>query len=127
MAVPVLFINCNVSDFIGDIIFLRKLYETRTRKTLHCLLGQTVYIAQTGKGKPVVRCSAVVSDCVEIRTRSEWNRYKHLLCIPDGSKYDWQPDTKAKYLYKLDSVKELEPFPAPEGKRHGRIWMEVEL
>ena len=44
--------------------------------------------------------------------------------IREGSKYDWNPDTKSKYIYILSGTYPVEPFTPPEGIRHGRVWME---
>ena len=124
---PVVFINCKEQPFVDQIICGRKWYETRTRNTLGGLTNRRVFLAETGHGVPVVKCSAVLHDAVEVRTERQWNFYfKPLTCIPVGSKYDWKPDTKVKYCYYLSDVEPVKPWFVPDGKRHGRVWREVE-
>lgn len=122
---PVIFINCDASPFLDDIISLRKPWETRTRNTLRALIGQRVLLAETGrKHRPLVRCSAVLGEPLVIYSWEEWEKYRSSCCIPAGSRYDWQPTTKAKYLYPLYDVTSCSPFTPPEGVRHGYVWME---
>ena len=123
---PVIFINCREDLFIDKILDGRKWYETRTSNTLGQFFGRRVYLAETGHGKPIVKCSAVIHTPIEVTSKKEWeNSYRDLACITEGSKYDWKQDTKIKYCYYLDEVKPVFPF-IPEGKRHGRVWMEYE-
>lgn len=123
---PAIFINCRHEPFIDDIMSFLKQYETRTRNTLGRFLGQKVYLAQTGSGAPVVRCSAVIDEIVKVTTREQWEDYLELSWVPVGSKYDWKDDTKVKWLYHLSEVRPLKPFRLTAGRRHGRVWMEVE-
>lgn len=125
-AFPVLFINCDGVPFMDKIITLTKSFETRSRNTLRRFEGQTVYLAETGKGHPpVVRCTASVGSAVDVRSRSAWDRLRSVTCVPAESKYDWKEDTKVKYLYPLFDVRPVSvPF-IPSGIRHGRVWMEV--
>ena len=62
--IPVLFINCSGEPFVDWIIDGLKQFETRTRNTLKTLLswalGRRILIAETGHGRPLVRCSAVI-------------------------------------------------------------------
>lgn len=125
--IPVVFINCRRHPFVDDIIDGRKLYETRTRNTLRNLIGHRILIAETGHGKPVVRCSAVISEIIEVYTREAWNKYIRSACIKPGSEYDWQPEAKKKVLYRLTGVVACHPFTPPENTRHGRVWMEYDL
>ena len=124
---PVIFINCKEYPFIDQIISGRKWYETRTKDTLSRFAGQRVYLAETGKGHPVVKCSAVLHSPIKVVTAKEWEfLYRNLSAIPNGCKYDWQPITTAKYCYYIDSIRPIQPAFVPEGKRHGRVWMEWE-
>jgi hypothetical protein len=50
--------------------------------------------------------------------------YREKTRVPEGGKHDWTDSTKQKYLYRILDVQRLDPFPAPEGRRHGRVWME---
>ena len=88
------------------------------------LVGQRVYLAETGhRGRPLVRCSAVIQDVLVIRSRKGWNQARALHRVPRGSTYDWHPWTKVKYLYTLSDIQTVDPFTAPEGFRHGRVYM----
>ena len=126
LKLPIVFINCDSVPFIDRIMSLNKTFETRSRNTLRRFEGQTVYLAETGKGHPpVVRCTASVGSAVDVRSRSAWDRLRSVTCVPTESKYDWKDDTKVKYLYPLFNVRPVSvPF-IPSGIRHGRIWMEV--
>ena len=123
--IPIVFINCSRFPFIAWIMQHLKLYETRTRNTLGSLIGQRVYLAETGKGHPVIRCSAVISSVIECRSQWAWiHWYRHCSKIKPGSQYDWKPETKVKWLYELTDVQEVAPFTPPKDVRHGRVWME---
>ena len=122
--VPVVFINCSLFPFLTWIISGRKQYETRTRNTLRSLVGQRVFLAETGRGRPVIRASAVIQSVVVVRSRKEWKALRKAHRVPAGSAFDWKPWTKCKYLYELADVAPVSPFTPPEGVRHGRVWME---
>ena len=123
----VIFINCKKEPFVDDIICYLKEYETRNRNTLGRFLGERILIAETGKGAPLVKCSAVIDECIEVYTREQWDEYLELTWVPIGSSYDWQPDTKKKVLYHLSDIRQVTPFRLPySAKRHGRVWAEYE-
>ena len=123
--IPVVFINCSRFPFLFWIMAGMKLYETRTRNTLRALVGQQVYLAMTGKGKPVVMCSVIIGDPIVTKSRSAFAAFRKACCISYRSQFDWKHGTKAKYLYPLLDVQPvLDPFTPPEGVRHGRVWME---
>lgn len=122
---PVIFINCKEEPFVDDIISYLKQYETRNRNTLSRFLGERILIAETGKGAPLVKCSAVIDEYIEVYTREQWDKYLELTWVPIGSSYDWQPDTKKKVLYHLSNIQTVTPFRLPSSaKRHGRLWAE---
>lgn len=121
---PIIFINCSEYPFIDHIINNSKLYETRNKNTLKRFIGKRILLAETGKGKPVVRCSAVIRSVSVALSRSAWETVRPACCIRSGSRYDWQPETKEKYLYELSGVVACHPFTPPEDVRHGRVWME---
>ena len=129
---PVLFINCLHERFVDWIIGGLKQYETRTKNTLRKLLdtylGQRILIAETGRGDPLVRCSAVIDQVVAVYDQATWDDYLEQTWIPVGSQYDWQPTTKVKYLYHLKDVHPIaKPFRLPRScRRHGRVWAEYE-
>ena len=84
-------------------------------------------IAETGHGRPLVRCSAVIDEVIEVFTREAWEEYLQFTWVPVGSEYDWKPDTKKKVLYHLKDVKPVKPFRLPfNARRHGRVWAEYE-
>lgn len=124
--IPVVFINCRIAPFLVCIMQGLKLYETRTRNTLWLFENQRVYLAETGRGVPVIRCSAIIRAAVPVRSRSTWDALRPVTRVPAFSKYDWTPSTTVKYLYKLDNVRPVPvPFPLPaDAVRHGRVWAE---
>lgn len=123
---PVIFINCTVEPYVDDIMSFLKQYETRTRNTLGRFLGERVLLAETGHGRPLVKCSAVIDQVVSVHTREQWEEYLEQTWIPVGSIHDWQPDTKVKWLYHLTDVKPVVPFRlGPDCRRHGRVWAEL--
>lgn len=124
---PVIFINCNTEPFIDDIRIHLKQYETRNRNTLGRFLGERVLLAETGHGAPLVRASAVIDEIISVRTKEDWDEYLDRTWIPVGSKYDWQPTTRIKWLYHLKDVRTVCSFRLPQScRRHGRVWAEYE-
>ena len=125
--IPVLFINCDLLPFLDQILNLDKILETRSRNMLRALIGQRVFLAETHRGKrPIIRGSAIIGHPIVTRSRDDWEQFRSMACIPSCCPYDWQPDTKAKYLYPLIGVEPVTPFSPPEGVRHGRVWMEYQ-
>lgn len=121
---PIVFVNCARFPFVSQIMAGEKLYETRNRDTLASLVGHRVLIAETGRGKPVVRCSARIAVSFSLDNRLAFDLFRHYTRVPEHSEYDWKESTKVKYLYELVSVRPVTPFIPAEGKRHGRVWME---
>lgn len=128
MMTPVIFINCSKYPFIDDIMSSLKEYETRNRNTLGRFLGERVLLAETGSWAPLVRCSAEIDEVISVYTPERWEHYLSQTWVPVGSSYDWQPDTKVKWLYHLKDVRPVaEPFRLPQHSvRHGRVWAEYE-
>ena len=124
---PVIFINCTVEPYVDDIMSYLKQYETRTRNTLGRFLGERILLAETGNGRPLIKCSVVIDEIISVTTKEDWDEYLGQTWIPVGSIHDWQPDTKIKWLYHLTDVKPVaEPFRLPtECIRHGRVWAEL--
>ncbi len=118
----ILFINCRIQDFIADMISGRKKYETRTKNMLRELTGKTVYIAETGRGRPIIRAIVTITEHLVITTAEEFERMRPDTCIRPGGPYDYTGGKK--HLYKLDNVTEIEPFRPAESTRHGRVWMD---
>ena len=122
------FINSKSGPFVDMIMNKQKIFETRSRDVLRFLFdtGERFLIAETGNGKPLVRCSARIRSIVTIYTENAWNTYRTFHAVPVGSEYDWKPGTRKKVLYELADVLPV-PVPFhPEGKRHGRTWIECE-
>ena len=120
----IVFINCRLFPFISWIISGLKVYETRNKNTLKSLIGKTVYLAETGKGKkPVVRCMATIDSVIIVQDLKTYNKYRKQTKVKKGSLYDFIPGKK-KYLYKLSNVQSVAPFIPENGIRHGYTWME---
>lgn len=120
-----LFINCSVFPFIAWILSGLKTYETRNRNTLKSLIGKTVYLTQTGKcKKPIVYGSCTITDCIIVKDKKTYNKYRKQAMIKPGSCYDFiVGSTKQKVLYRLGNVQRCKPFPMPDNVvRHGRIY-----
>lgn len=124
--IPVVFINCRKSPFLRWILSGGKKYETRTRNTLERFIGKRVLLAETGNGKPMVRCLATITDVIEIRSMDEWDFMQEEHCVPIDSEYYWKPGlTSVKWLYKLEDIRPVDPFRlSSSARRHGRIWAE---
>lgn len=125
---PVVWINCDSSPFVDDIMLLRKTKETRTRNMLGKLEGMRVFLAETHRRRSwpsLVRCSAVIGKAIAVYSAEEWDAIRSTTCIPAGSSYDWKPGTRVKYAYSLSDVQVIPvPFTPPAGRRHGYVWME---
>ena len=128
MTTPVIFINCSRHPFLSWITDGLKRYETRTRNTLGRFIGERVLLAETGHGRPLVKCSAVIDQVISVRSREAWEEYLQDTWIPVGSTYDWKPDTKVKWLYLLKDVRPVaQSFRLPQScRRHGRVWAEYQ-
>ena len=122
---PIIFINCDDQPFVDQILSADKILETRTRNMLKSLSGQRVLLAETHRGrKPIVRASVILGEAQKVTDKATFVCFRKITCIQEGSKYDWNDNTKYKYFYTLLSVRPVEPFTPPEGIRHGRVWME---
>ena len=123
----IVYLNCKLFPFIAWIISGLKTYETRNRNTLKCLVGKTVYLAETGKNKqPIIRRKCIISDPVIVTDRKIYNTYRNKTRIKKGSCYDFNSSTKQKVLYPLLNVQAVKPFHIPDNViRHGRIYCET--
>lgn len=122
--IPVIGINSSSAPFMADIGRLLKLYETRSRRTLHRFIGQRVILAETKQGGYLAMYSVVIDSELCVSSPERWEALRPVHRVPKGSKFDWKPDTKVKYLYRIKGLRRLNPFMVPEGIRHGRTWME---
>lgn len=120
----IVYINCSVSPFIDLILAGKKVYETRNKNTLKRLIGKTVYLAETGKGKALAKAVCTITDLVTVTDKATYNRYRQQTQVEKGSVYDFTGNVK--YLYKLDNVKAVKPFLVHNNAvRHGRIYATV--
>lgn len=124
MTSAAVYINCSRFPFVDQIMHFQKLVETRSRDTLRAVVGRRVYLAESGRGRSVIRCSAIIGHPIAVRSREEWDAFRDLHLVPAGSQYDWKPETRVKYLYPIYGIEACDPFPVPAGVRHGRVWME---
>lgn len=126
--VPVIFINSSSAPYVDLILAGLKTFETRSRDTLGCLKGQRVLIAESGKRRPpIIRASAFIgTKSVRIENAEDWGWFRASHQVPYGTEYDWKPDTKVKYMYQLIDVRPCVPFVPELGKRHGRVWAELD-
>jgi len=122
---PVIFINCEEVDYIGKIMDGEKKYETRHFNTLGGLVGRRVLFAESGNGKPKIRCSAVLKNAEKIDALWEWAMLRSETCVPVDSIHDWNYNRPGKWIYEVTDVHPCE-LPWKEGKRHGIVWMEYE-
>ena len=122
----IVYINCSLFPFVDWIIQGLKVYETRNKNTLKNLVGKTVYIAQTGKRKTVIRCKCNITGSVFVTDKPTYNRYRKQTMIIPGSHFDWNSKTKQKVLYKLENDQSVNPYPVPGNVvKHGRIYYET--
>lgn len=123
----IIYINCKLFPFVSWIIAGLKLYETRNRNTLKSLIGKTVFIAETGTHKKaVIRCCCTIENVLKVTDKRTYNKYRKQTKIKKGSAFDWNQETKCKYLYKLSNVVPVPAFPVPDNIiQHGRTWAEI--
>ena len=127
---PVVYINCRRNPFCDYILNGFKLYETRTRNMLGCLIGKRCLFCETGTGKyPKTRFYATIDSVIRIDSKEQFEQYRKECCIRTGSDYDWTPETKCKYLYHLSDIIGEDEYPISFSKehRHGRVWAEYWL
>lgn len=124
--IPVVFVNCSSVPYVDMILSGKKVFETRSRNTLKSLVGRRVLIAETGKGSPVIRCSARITTAFTLENSFAWNMFRDYTAVPEGTTHDWKEGTKVKWLYELSSVRPVSvPFVLPSDSiRHGRVWAE---
>lgn len=121
----IVYINCALFPFISLILAGKKLYETRNKNTLKRLIGHEIYLAETGKGKAVVKAKCTITGLVTVTDKGTYNRYRKYTQVKKGSVYDFSTGTK--YLYRLEGVQAVKPFTVPDNAiKHGRIYATVE-
>ena len=124
--IPVVGINSSSAPFMADIGAGRKRIETRNRNMLGGIVGRRVILAETKQGGYLAMYSVVIRSARPVTSREEWDRLRPLHMVPEGSKYDWKPYTRVKWVYEITALRRLKPFMVPEGVRHGRTSMEYE-
>lgn len=126
-SVPVtyaIYINDHCANFTGMILDGIKTYETRTRRTLHRLIGQRVAIIRTGKGPAQIVGYATITGCIECHSAAEYDKYMEQ-CKLSGTPFEWNQDTTSKYLYRIEYVERCEPYQVPTNViKHGRTYVE---
>lgn len=123
---PVIGINSSSAPFMTEIGAGLKTLETRSRNTLGRFVGKRVMLAETKQGGYLAMYTAIIRAAHRIDSPEAWEALRPLHRVPVGSKYDWKPDTRVKWAYEITSLRRLCPFRVPEGRRHGRVWMEYE-
>lgn len=124
--IPVVWINCHEYPFCDSILDGFKIYETRTRNTLCDLVGKTCLFCETGNGKPVTRFYARIDSVTRIDSAEDFEKYRNGCDILPGTRYDWTPGTRHKYLYHLTDITGEDRYNLSESCliRHGISWAE---
>lgn len=104
-------INDKTQPFTEQILDGIKTEETRKAHSLDSLIGKTVGIIRTGKGKAVIVGICEIAGCREYRNEKEWRAAYTAHRVAEGSKYDF---SGFKVGYVLRNVRRLEkPVPCP--------------
>ena len=115
------YINCRQQRFVDWILSGAKQDETRTRDVLRALVGQRVWLIETGRGAPVVRGSALVESSRRVPYADEAARRAAGI---HGTPYDI-PRGGEKVFYHLVDVRPVAHFPVPAARvNHGRSYTE---
>lgn len=119
------FINDTKVPFTSLILSLGKPYETRNVRSLHRVMNERIAIIRTRKGyAPIVVGYVTISNCIECHDENEFRKYS-AKCFVDGTEFDWNKNTKHKYLYEMSNPVRCDPYRVPENAvRHGRVWCE---
>ena len=115
-----IYINCRRAQFVEWILSRAKPYETRARDMLGQLVGQRVFLIETGHGEPRVKGAATITRAQKIPYSDTVMRARAKI---NGTPYDIQPGG-AKWFYELSDVERFQdPFPVPAAREnHGRSW-----
>lgn len=113
------YINTKSAPFVRQILDLEKSFETRTRNMLKDLVGERVYIIETGHGTPMVAGRATIASVEPVPYENEKMRESAKII---GTPYDIKPGS-LKWFYKLENVEKLSPVPVPDNRvNHGRSY-----
>ena len=127
-SLPVVWINCESAPFLDYIGAGLKIFETRGRNVLRALVEKRVILAETGRGRHLARYTAVIDYAVPVYDRKIWDVLRgdadhpgHL--VPVDNQYDWKPNTRVKWLYRLTEVEQIPiPFTVTHYDNIGRSW-----
>lgn len=123
---PAIYINCKEEPFIRQIMAIQKLVETRTRNVLGKFHDMRVYLVESGKGQSMVVGSVCIGESYAVTEKRVWDSLRSITQVPEGSRYDWKPFTRKKWLTPLLRPMMCEPWPLPkDAVRHGRTWVEI--
>lgn len=102
-------INDKEQAFTEMILAGLKTEETRKSHSLDSLIGKTVAIVRTGRGKAVIVGTCTIDGFTEYRNEEDWSAAYNRHRVERGSKYDF---TGFKVGYILRDVERLaEPVP----------------
>lgn len=115
-----IYINCRRYPFVTWILDGWKPYETRTERALHPLIGQRVFLIETGRGKSMIIGSATIASAQLVFYSDVLKRQQAQIL---GTDYDILPKSY-KWFYRMKDTEWLpKPIPAPETrKNHGRSY-----
>lgn len=102
-------INDKEQAFTEQILAGLKTEETRKTHSLDSLIGKTVAIIRTGRGKAVIVGTCTIDGFTEYRNGEDWSAAYNRHRVERGSKYDF---TGFKVGYVLRNVQKLsDPVP----------------
>ena len=105
-------INDKQQEFTKQILAGMKTEETRETHSLDSLIGKTVGIIRTGKGKAMIVGICKVSGYKEYHTEAEFDAAYSRHLVRKGSRYDFaHSKTGYKVGYVLEDVVSITPIP----------------
>jgi len=101
-------INDREAPYTDLILDGKKTIETRSCRSLHCLIGQRVGIIRTGCGKAKLVGFVTIVDVIEYHTEDHFRSDYGKHWVDRGSTYDIS-DHGMKYGYALDDPQRCDP------------------